>query len=134
MRAREVIATVFSNPLEVIEAIAAFALTISGLWLLSPFYNAAVSSLSQAGTYYFVIGLGVFQVALGLFALWALFNLRWPGRVKARRFFTGTAFGLYSFYFIAQLFLFGLASIPWVGTLTLALIIGTCHLASGRGG
>jgi hypothetical protein len=131
-RVYETATYIFSKPLEAIEFLTAFVLFLQALWLLSPFYVPSVSSVSQSGSYEFVVLFGVLQIILALYGLFALCALRWPKRVKARRTFTATAFGLFIFYAIAQVFLFGLTSVIYLSTALIALIMGICYLAQGR--
>lgn len=121
--------TVAEKPTEVIEGIISVAVTLVGLWFLSPFYDTSTSVSAQAwasGTIPRYIG--AFQSVVGVVLLFALVRKGWARRQAVRRMTTFAIFILYLFYGFSATIILGLGRVSWIATFALALISGVAHL------
>ncbi|QNN99248.1 hypothetical protein SEA_FAUST_171 [Streptomyces phage Faust] len=120
---------VAEKPTEAIEGIIAMAVTLVGIWFISPFYKATTSVSAQAwanGTIPQYIG--AFQAVVGAILLFALVKKSWARRQAARRLTTFAIFILYLFYGLSSTIILGLGRVSWIATFALALIAGVAHL------
>jgi Ca2+/Na+ antiporter len=121
--------TASENPTETIEAIIATAVTLVGLWFISPFYKPSESVSAQAwanGT--IPQWIGGFQTLVGATLLFALVKKNWTKRQTVRRQATFAIFILYLFYGLSSTIILGMGRVSWIATYALALIAGVVHL------
>lgn len=117
------------KPTEAIEFIIATAVTLVGIWFVSPYYKPADSVSAQAwanGT--IPQWIGAFQTVLGLLLLFALVKKSWARRQAIRRQTTFAIFILYLFYGLSSTIILGLGRVSWITTYALAFIAGVVHL------
>lgn len=117
------------RPTEFIEGIIGIAVTLVGLWYVSPFYKASTSVSAQAwanGTIPEYIGAS--QTVLGVLLLFALARKGWARRQAVRRQTTFAIFILYLFYGFSATIVLGMGRVSWIATFALALIAGVAHL------
>lgn len=117
------------RPTEAIEGIIAFAVTLVGLWFLSPYYKPSTSVSAQAwanGTVPQIIG--AFQALVGVVLLFALVRKGWARRQTVRRQTTFAIFILYLFYGFSSTIILGMGRVSWIATFALAFIAGVVHL------
>lgn len=120
---------VSEKPTEAIEGIIALAVTLVGLWFISPFYKPSDSVSAQAwasGTIPQYIG--AFQTVVGATLLFALVRKGWARRQTIRRMTTFVIFILYLFYGLSSTIILGMGRVSWIATYALALIAGVAHL------
>lgn len=120
---------VAEKPTEAIEGIIATAVTLVGLWFVSPFYKASTSVSAQAwasGTIPQYIGAA--QTIVGALLLFALVRKSWARRQAIRRQTTFAIFILYLFYGLSSTIVLGMGRVSWIATYALALIAGVAHL------
>lgn len=121
--------TVAEKPTEAIEGVISVAVTLVGLWFISPFYKASTSVSAQAwasGTIPQYIG--AFQAVVGAMLLFALVRKGWARRQAVRRQATFAIFILYLFYGFSSTIILGMGRVSWIATFALALISGVVHL------
>lgn len=120
---------VSEKPTEAIEGIIATAVTLVGLWFISPYYHPSASVSAKAwasGTIPQYIG--AFQTLIGVLLLFALVKKGWKRRQAVRRQTTFAIFILYLFYGFSSTIILGLGRVSWIATFALALISGVAHL------
>jgi len=120
---------VAERPTEAVEAIIAVAVSLVGIWFLSPYYKPSTSVSAQAwasGTIPQYIG--AFQAVVGLMLIFALVRKGWARRQAVRRQTTFAIFILYLFYGFSSTIILGLGRVSWIATFALALISGVAHL------
>jgi predicted membrane channel-forming protein YqfA (hemolysin III family) len=117
------------RPTEAIEGIIAFAVTMVGLWFVSPFYHPSDSVSAQAWSSGSIPQyIGAFQAVVGAFLLFALMRKEWKRRQMIRRTATFAIFILYLFYGLTATIILGMGRVSWIATFALALISGVVHL------
>jgi hypothetical protein len=117
------------KPTDAIEGILSVAVTLVGLWFLSPFYKASTSVSAQAWANGEIPRyIGAFQAVVGIVLLFALVRKGWARRQAVRRQTTFAIFILYLFYGLSATIILGLGRVSWIATFALALIAGVVHL------
>lgn len=120
---------VAEKPTEAIEGIIATAVTLVGIWFVSPYYKPSVSVSAQAWANGTVPQwIGAFQAIVGAVLLFALVRKGWTRRQAVRRQTTFAIFILYLFYGLSSTIILGLGRVSWIATYALALIAGVVHL------
>lgn len=115
--------------MEAVETLVALMLFITGLWLLSPFYNVENSAVGGVtASRMITLAFGLLQVFMIVPMLYALARFGWPKRQRVRRLITFTSFVLLLFYGFSGILLYGLSRVTWISTFTLALIMGVAHI------
>lgn len=120
---------VAEKPTETIEGVIATAVTLVGLWFVSPFYKPSTSVSAQAwasGT--IPQWVGGCQAIVGITLIFALVRKGWKRRQAVRRQTTFAIFILYLFYGFSATIILGMGRVSWIATFALALISGVAHL------
>lgn len=121
--------TAAEKPTEVIEGIIALAVTLVGLWFISPFYKASTSVSAQIWENGHIPQYtGAAQSVVGALLLFALVRKGWARRQAVRRQTTFAIFILYLFYGFSSTLILGMGRVSWIATFALALIAGVTHL------
>lgn len=121
---------VAQHPMETIESVVAFVLSITGLWLLSPWFEPATSTTAEItdGSHIIPYVFGCIEILLALPLIYSLINRRWSYGLRVRKTISFLCFVLFVFYGMSGILLNHLHRISWVSAFGFAAIAAVAHL------
>lgn len=122
--------SVAKHPMETIESVVAFVLSITGLWLLSPWFEPASSTTAEItnGSHVIPSVFGFLEIFLAVPLIYSLFNQKWHYGLRVRKTISLLCFILFVFYGTSGLLLNHLHRITWVSAFGFAVISAVAHL------